>query len=160
MSTRLPTGIQVVEIMPWRKDLTKIPLVPAGRHHFGAVGVLDCHTLIPRVRSRDKRKSSDWKHWDMTPRWRQSLDFFVRKSSDEIDNDGFSALELITDCTEKYNILESKKEGVVLLILGLKGEAEAGQEELNIRQPPVRRWGGGAEVNPKSGYSIMSLVSD
>ncbi|MEH6831686.1 MAG: glutamine synthetase family protein [Sulfitobacter sp.] len=78
------------------------------------------------------------------------LEFFLfEKSFDEIRKDGFRNLEPISGYNEDYNILQTtKEEGIMrpirnhLFAAGLpiensKGEAEAGQEELNIRYSPA-----------------------
>lgn len=74
------------------------------------------------------------------------LEFFLfEKSFDEIRKSGFRDLEPISGYNEDYHILQTTKEEVVmrplrnhLFAAGIpiensKGEAEAGQEELNIR---------------------------
>ncbi len=78
------------------------------------------------------------------------LEFFLfEKSFDEIRKDGFRNLEPISGYNEDYHIFQTtKEEGVMrpirnhLFAAGLpiensKGEAEAGQEELNIRYSPA-----------------------
>lgn len=74
------------------------------------------------------------------------LEFFIfEKSYDEIRKAGFRSLEPISGYNEDYHILQTTKEEDVMRTLrnglyasgipveGSKGEAEAGQEELNIR---------------------------
>ncbi|SEL22209.1 glutamine synthetase family protein [Pacificibacter marinus] len=78
------------------------------------------------------------------------LEFFLfEKSLDEIRKSGFRDLQPISGYNEDYHILQTtKEEGVMrpirnhLFAAGLpientKGEAEAGQEELNIRYSPA-----------------------
>ena len=78
------------------------------------------------------------------------LEFFLfEKSFDEIRKDGFRNLEPISGYNEDYHIFQTTKEEDVmrpirnqLYAAGLpiensKGEAEAGQEELNIRYAPA-----------------------
>ena len=78
------------------------------------------------------------------------LEFFLfEKSFDDIRKDGFRNLEPISGYNEDYHILQTTKEEDVmrpirnhLYAAGLpiensKGEAEAGQEELNIRYAPA-----------------------
>ena len=78
------------------------------------------------------------------------LEFFLFETSfDEIRKEGFRNLEPISGYNEDYHILQTtKEEGVMrpirnhLFAAGLpiensKGEAEAGQEELNIRFSPA-----------------------
>ncbi|SDZ54447.1 glutamine synthetase [Jannaschia faecimaris] len=78
------------------------------------------------------------------------LEFFLfEKSFDEIRKDGFRDLAPISGYNEDYHILQTtKEEGVMrplrnhLFAAGIpventKGEAEAGQEELNIRYSPA-----------------------
>lgn len=74
------------------------------------------------------------------------LEFFIfEKSFDEVRKSGFSELEPISGYNEDYHILQTTKEESVMRPLrnhlyaagipieNSKGEAEAGQEELNIR---------------------------
>lgn len=74
------------------------------------------------------------------------LEFFIfEKSFDEVRKSGFSDLEPISGYNEDYHILQTTKEESVMRPLrnhlyeagipieNSKGEAEAGQEELNIR---------------------------
>ncbi|TCD11403.1 glutamine synthetase family protein [Oricola cellulosilytica] len=74
------------------------------------------------------------------------LEFFIfEKSFDDIRKDGFRDLTPISGYNEDYHILQTTKEEDVMRALrnglygsgvpveGTKGEAEAGQEELNIR---------------------------
>lgn len=74
------------------------------------------------------------------------LEFFLfKKSFDEISKSGFRDLEPISGYNEDYHILQTTKEEHVMRpirnhlyaagipIEGTKGEAEAGQEELNIK---------------------------
>ena len=78
------------------------------------------------------------------------LEFFLfAKSLDEIRKDGFRNLEPISGYNEDYHIFQTTKEESVmrpvrnhLFAAGLpiensKGEAESGQEELNIRYSPA-----------------------
>ena len=78
------------------------------------------------------------------------LEFFLfEKSFDEIRKEGFRNLEPISGYNEDYHIFQTtKEEGVMrpirnhlyeagLPIENSKGEAEAGQEELNIRYSPA-----------------------
>ena len=78
------------------------------------------------------------------------LEFFLfEKTVDEIRKGGFSNLEPISGYNEDYSILQTTKEESILrpirnhlFAAGLpiensKGEAEAGQEELNIRYAPA-----------------------
>jgi glutamine synthetase len=74
------------------------------------------------------------------------LEFFLfRKPLDELRRDGYRDLEPISGYNEDYHILQTTKEEHVMRRLrntlyaagvpveNTKGEAEAGQEELNIR---------------------------
>lgn len=78
------------------------------------------------------------------------LEFFLfEKSYDEIRKSGYRDLTLISGYNEDYNIFQTTKEEHVmrpirnhlhaagLPIENTKGEAEAGQEELNIRYAPA-----------------------
>ena len=82
----------------------------------------------------------------LTPMMATELEFFLfEKSFDEIRRDGFRTLEPISGYNEDYHILQTTKEEHVMRpirnllveagvpVENTKGEAEAGQEELNIR---------------------------
>ncbi len=81
-----------------------------------------------------------------SPTMATELEFFLfAKSYDEVRKSGFRDLEPISGYNEDYHILQTSKEEFIMQPLrnslramgipveGSKGEAEAGQEELNIR---------------------------
>lgn len=111
--------------------------------------VLDHHTHAPVAHSpREilKRQIARAAEIGLAPMMATELEFFLfEKSFDEIRKSGFRALEPISGYNEDYHILQTSKEEAVmrpvrnhLVTMGVpventKGEAEAGQEELNIR---------------------------
>lgn len=111
--------------------------------------VLDHHThkAVPHSpRAILKRQIERLEALGFTAKMATELEFFLfEKSFDEIRKSGFRELEPISGYNEDYHILQTTKEEVVmrplrnhLFAAGIpiensKGEAEAGQEELNIR---------------------------
>jgi glutamine synthetase len=111
--------------------------------------VLDHHTHKPvphSPRALLKRQIERLETLGFTAKMATELEFFLfEKSFDEIRKSGFRDLEPISGYNEDYHILQTTKEEVVmrplrnhLFAAGIpiensKGEAEAGQEELNIR---------------------------
>ncbi len=93
-----------------------------------------------------KRQVEQLEAHGLTANMATELEFFLfEKSFDEIRRSGFRDLEPISGYNEDYHILQTTKEEVVMRPLrnhlyasgvpveNSKGEAEAGQEELNIR---------------------------
>ena len=111
--------------------------------------VLDHHTHAPvphSPRAMLKKQVARLEALGFDAMMATELEFFLfEKSFDDIRKDGFRNLEPISGYNEDYNILQTtKEEGVMrpirnhLYAAGLpiensKGEAETGQEELNIR---------------------------
>ena len=115
--------------------------------------VLDHHTHQPVLHSPRavlKHQIARLKALGYTALMATELEFFLfEKSFDEIRKSGFRDLEPISGYNEDYHILQTTREEKVmrplrnhLVAAGIpvensKGEAEAGQEELNIRYAPA-----------------------
>ena len=115
--------------------------------------VLDHHTHAPvphDPRAILKKQVARLRDLGFDAKMATELEFFLfEKSLDEIRAGGFRDLTPISGYNEDYNIFQTtKEEGVMrpirnhLYAAGLpiensKGEAEAGQEELNIRYAPA-----------------------
>ena len=115
--------------------------------------VLDHHTHEPvphSPRAILKRQIARLAERGLEARMATELEFFLfRLSHDEIRKSGFRALEPLSGYNEDYHIFQTTKEEAVmrpvrnhlhaagLPIENTKGEAEAGQEELNIRYAPA-----------------------
>ena len=115
--------------------------------------VLDHHTheAVPHCpRAILKRQIKRLEALGYDAKMATELEFFLfEKSFDVIRKEGFRNIEPISGYNEDYNILQTtKEEGIMrpirnhLFAAGLpventKGEAEAGQEELNIRYSPA-----------------------
>ncbi len=97
-----------------------------------------------------KRQIARLETMGYTPMMATELEFFLfEKSFDEIRKSGFRDLQTLCGYNEDYNILQTTKEEHVmrpirnhLFAAGVpvensKGEAETGQEELNIRYAPA-----------------------
>lgn len=111
--------------------------------------VLDHHTHAPvphSPRAILKAQIARMEEQGFTPMMATELEFFLfRKSFDEIKASGFRDLAPLTDYNEDYNIQLSTRDECVMRPLrnhlyaagipieNSKGEAETGQEELNIR---------------------------
>ncbi len=111
--------------------------------------VLDHHTHedVPHSpRAILKKQVQRLEHMGLTPMMATELEFFLfEKSLDEIRKSGFRDLEPISGYNEDYHIFQTTKEEHVMRpvrnhlwnagipIENSKGEAEAGQEELNIK---------------------------
>ncbi|WP_187432223.1 Glutamate--isopropylamine ligase [Roseobacter fucihabitans] len=105
------------------------------------------HDLVPQApRTILKRQIARLEAMGLTPMMATELEFFLfEKSLDEIRKSGFRDLAPISGYNEDYHIFQTtKEEGIMrpirnhLYAAGIpventKGEAEAGQEELNIR---------------------------
>lgn len=133
-----------------KPDLTSLRLVPwLEGTALVLCDVLDHHTYeeIPHSpRAVLKRQVERLASLGYVAKTATELEFFLfEKSFDEIRKSGFRDLEPISGYNEDYHILQTtKEEGVMrplrnhLFAAGIpventKGEAEAGQEELNIR---------------------------
>lgn len=131
-------------------DLTTIRVVPwLEGTAMVLCDILDHHTHEPvphAPRQMLKRQVARLKDLGFDAMMATELEFFLfERSFDDIRKDGFRNLTPISGYNEDYNILQTtKEEGVMrpirnhLFAAGLpiensKGEAETGQEELNIR---------------------------
>lgn len=115
--------------------------------------ILDHHNHLPvphSPRAILKKQIARLEALGFEAKMATELEFFLfEKSFDEIRKEGFRDLEPISGYNEDYHIFQTtKEEGVMrpirnhLFAAGLpiensKGEAEAGQEELNIRYSPA-----------------------
>jgi glutamine synthetase len=115
--------------------------------------ILDHHTHEPvphSPRAILKKQIKRLESLGFEAKMATELEFFLfEKSLDEIRKDGFRNMQPISAYNEDYHILQTtKEEGMMrpirnhLFAAGLpiensKGEAEAGQEELNIRYSPA-----------------------
>ncbi|WP_027834759.1 glutamine synthetase family protein [Maritalea myrionectae] len=131
-------------------DMTTLRLVPwLEGTAMVLCDVLDHHTHdeIPHSpRAVLKKQIARLKELGFEAMTATELEFFIfEKSFDEVRKSGFSELEPISGYNEDYHILQTTKEESVMRPLrnhlyaagipieNSKGEAEAGQEELNIR---------------------------
>ena len=110
--------------------------------------VLDHHTheeVTHSPRTILKKQIARAESMGFTPKMATELEFFIfEKSYDDIRKSGFRNLEPISGYNEYYHILQTTKEEHLMRPLlnhlhdagipveNSKGEAEAGQEELNI----------------------------
>ncbi len=133
-----------------RPDLSTLRLVPwLEGTAMVLCDVLDHHTHeeVPHSpRAMLKRQIARLEKMGLVAKTATELEFFLfEKSFDEIRRSGFRDLEPISAYNEDYNILQTTKEEEVMRPLrnhlhaagipveNTKGEAETGQEELNIR---------------------------
>ncbi|MCF4099257.1 glutamine synthetase family protein [Maritalea mediterranea] len=131
-------------------DLTTLRLVPwLEGTAMVLCDVLDHHTheQIPHSpRAVLKKQIARLKELGFEAMTATELEFFIfEKSFDEVRKSGFRDLEPISGYNEDYHILQTTKEESIMRPLrnhlyaagipieNSKGEAEAGQEELNIR---------------------------
>jgi glutamine synthetase len=131
-------------------DMTTLRLVPwLEGTAMVLCDVLDHHTHdeIPHSpRAVLKKQIARLKELGFEAKTATELEFFIfEKSYDEVRKSGFTELEPISGYNEDYHILQTTKEESVMRPLrnhlyaagipieNSKGEAEAGQEELNIR---------------------------
>lgn len=124
--------------LPWL-DRTAMVLCDVLDHHT--------HEEVPHSpRSMLKRQVLRSEELGFTPMMASELEFFLFAGSyDDIRRSGFRDLEPISGYNEDYNILQTSREEHVMQPLrnhlhdagipveNSKGEAECGQEELNIR---------------------------
>ncbi len=131
-----------IRLMPWLEGTAMV-----------LCDVLDHHTHKPvphSPRAILKKQIARLEALGFEAKMATELEFFLfEKSFDEIRKDGFRNLEPISGYNEDYHILQTtKEEGIMrpirnhLFAAGLpientKGEADAGQEELNIRYSPA-----------------------
>lgn len=131
-----------IRLVPWLEG-TALVLCDVLDHHT--------HEAVPHSpRAILKKQIKRLEALGYDAKMATELEFFLfEKSFDEIRKDGFRNLEPISGYNEDYNILQTtKEEGIMrpirnhLFAAGVpiensKGEAEAGQEELNIRYSPA-----------------------
>ena len=133
-----------------KPDLTTIRPMPwLSKTAMVLCDVLDHHTHAPvphSPRQMLKTQIARAEAMGLTPVMATELEFFLFKGSyDALANDGYRTLTPISAYNEDYNILQTSKEEFVMQpirnhlramgvpVEGSKGEAEAGQEELNIK---------------------------
>jgi len=130
--------LQTLRPVPWLQG-TAMVLCDVLDHHS--------HEPVPHSpRAVLKRQLARLEAMGFTAMMATELEFFLfAKSFDEIRKSGFRDLEPISAYNEDYNILQTTKEEHVMRpirnhlyaagipVENTKGEAEAGQEELNIR---------------------------
>ncbi len=108
------------------------------------------HEIAHSPRAMLKRQIARVEAMGLTPIMATELEFFLfARSFKQIAASGFRDLEPISDYNEDYSILQTSREEHVMRPLrnhlyaagipveNSKGEAEAGQEELNIRYAPA-----------------------
>ena len=129
--------LDTIRPMPWL-DGTVMVLCDVLDHH---------HNPVPHSpRAVLKKQIARLESMGFSPVMATELEFFLfAKSFDEIRAEGFRDLEPISAYNEDYHIFQTTKEEHVMRpirnhlyaagipIEGSKGEAEAGQEELNIK---------------------------
>jgi glutamine synthetase len=129
--------LDTIRTVPWLEG-TAMVLCDVLDHH---------HEPIPHSpRAILKKQVDRLKELGFNAMMATELEFFIfEKSFDEIRKSGFRELEPISGYNEDYHILQTtKEEGIMrpvrnylyeagIPIENSKGEAEAGQEELNIR---------------------------
>jgi glutamine synthetase len=133
--------LSTIRLLPWLEG-TAMVLCDILDHH---------HTPVPHdPRAMLKKQIKRLEGLGFDAQMATELEFFLfEKSLDEIRKSGFADLAPISGYNEDYHIFQTTKEEHVmrpvrnhLYAAGLpiensKGEAEAGQEELNIRYAPA-----------------------
>lgn len=130
--------LETIRPMPWLEGTVMV-----------LCDILDHHTheeISHSPRAILKKQVARLRELGFVAKTATELEFFLfEKSFDEIRKSGFTNLEPISGYNEDYNIFQTTKEEAVmrplrnhLFAAGLpiensKGEAEAGQEELNIK---------------------------
>lgn len=130
--------LETIRVTPWLEG-TAMVLCDILDHHT--------HEAVPHSpRAMLKRQVARLAELGFVAKTATELEFFLfEKSFEEIRKSGFKDLAPISGYNEDYHILQTTKEEVVMRPLrnhlfeagipieNSKGEAEAGQEELNIR---------------------------
>ena len=130
--------LEIIRLLPWLEG-TAMVMCDVLDHHT--------HKEVPHApRTILKRQVARLEALGFVAKTATELEFFLfEKSFDELRKTGYRDLEPISGYNEDYHILQTtKEEGVMrplrnhLFAAGVpiensKGEAEAGQEELNIR---------------------------
>ena len=130
--------LSTIRLMPWLEGTAMV-----------LCDILDHHTheeVSHAPRTVLKRQIAKLEKLGFTAKMATELEFFLfEKSFDEIRKSGFRDLEPISGYNEDYHILQTTKEEMIMRPLrnhlfnagipieNSKGEAESGQEELNIR---------------------------
>ncbi len=134
--------LSTIRLVPWLEG-TALVLCDVLDHHH--------HLPVPHSpRAILKKQIARLEALGFEAKMATELEFFLfEQSFDEIRKEGFRNLEPISGYNEDYHIFQTtKEEGVMrpirnhlfnagLPIENSKGEAEAGQEELNIRYSPA-----------------------
>jgi len=134
--------LSTIRLLPWLEGTALV-----------LCDILDHHTheeVAHAPRAMLKKQITRLNAMGLDAKMATELEFFLfEKSFDDIRKDGFQNLEPISGYNEDYHILQTtKEEGVMrpirnhlykagLPVENSKGEAEAGQEELNIRYSPA-----------------------
>ena len=134
--------LATLRTVPWL-DGTAMVLCDVLDHHGHAEVAHSPRAILGRQVARAEAMG-------FTPMMATELEFFLfERSFDEIRKSGFRDLAPISGYNEDYHILQTTKEEVVMRPLrnhlhaagvpveNSKGEAECGQEELNIRYAPA-----------------------
>ena len=133
-----------------KPDLSTLRLVPwLEGTAMVLCDLLDHHTheeIAHAPRTMLKKQIARLKELGLTAKCATELEFFLfEKSYDEMRKSGFRDMEPISGYNEDYHILQTTKEEAVMRpvrnhlfkagipVENTKGEAETGQEELNIR---------------------------
>ncbi|MEM8839489.1 MAG: glutamine synthetase family protein, partial [Pseudomonadota bacterium] len=130
--------LSTLRLMPWLEGTAMV-----------LCDILDHHTHAPVPHAPRQVLKEQIKRLEargLTPMMATELEFFLfRKSLDEMRRDGYRDLETLGPYNEDYHILQTTKEEHVMRPLrnhlyaagvpieNSKGEAEIGQEELNIK---------------------------
>ncbi|MEM8797983.1 MAG: glutamine synthetase family protein, partial [Pseudomonadota bacterium] len=130
--------LSTLRLMPWLEGTA-----------MALCDILDHHTHAPVAHAPRQVLKEQIKRLEargLTPMMATELEFFLfRKSLDEMRRDGYRDLETLGPYNEDYHILQTTKEEHVMRPLrnhlyaagvpieNSKGEAEIGQEELNIK---------------------------
>ncbi|WP_323781230.1 glutamine synthetase family protein [Thalassovita sp.] len=134
--------LSTIRPMPWLEG-TAMVLCDLLDHHSHAEVEHAPRTILKKQIARAEAMG-------LTPYTATELEFFLfEKSFKEIAKSGFRDLTPISDYNEDYNIFQTTKEEAIMRPLrnhlyaagipveNTKGEAEAGQEELNIKYGPA-----------------------
>ncbi len=130
--------LSTLRVTPWLEG-TALVLCDVEDHHS--------HAPVPHSpRTILKRQIERLAEHGLAPIMASELEFFLfRQSYEEADRAGYRGLDLVSSYNEDYHILQTTKEEAVMRAVrnGLygagipvecsKGEASAGQEEINVR---------------------------
>lgn len=134
--------LDTLRLVPWLEGTALVLCDVLDHHHYEPVPQSPREML--------KTQIARCEALGFTPTMATELEFFLfEKSYEEITRSGFRDLQPISAYNEDYHILQTTKEEKVMRPLrnllyaagipveNTKGEAEAGQEELNIRYGPA-----------------------